>query len=173
MALTMPQIRTPWQYDSCPRCGRPKGKRSRQCNDCRYAPDLMFWPKVMKSIDPGGCWEWAGRRDKRGYGIVHFLGHLRAHQVAYDLLVGSVPVGLELDHLCRNPSCVNPAHLEAVTHQENILRGRNHGRDQTHCKHGHAFDDANTLRWVADNGRPRRRCRTCNRAAQNRRRNGR
>jgi hypothetical protein len=66
--------------------------------------------------------------------------------VAYELFVGPIPEGLELDHLCRNPSCVNPAHLEAVTHRENVRRGDLHlvFGSRTHCTMGHEFTDENT-----------------------------
>lgn len=82
-------------------------------------------------VMPNGCWEWRGTHDKDGYG--HFRigsrtnGSLRmvlAHRFAYETLVGPIPEGLQLDHLCRNTPCVNPLHLEVVTLQENIRRGR-------------------------------------------------
>jgi HNH endonuclease len=81
-----------------------------------------FWSKVDRTAT---CWLWTGRTDRKGYGRVGF--HRRqylAHVFAYMLLVGSVPSGLELDHLCRVTSCVRPDHLEAVPHVENVRRGR-------------------------------------------------
>ncbi len=115
-----------------------------------------------------GCWKWTGYL-VRGYGAVHLDGHLKyVHRVIYELLVGPIPQGLELDHLCRNPTCVNPDHLEAVTHRENVLRGMsisaNRAR-QTRCKRGHPFDLANT--YVGPEGN--RQCRACARLYQNER----
>lgn len=88
-----------------------------------------LWPKV--SPQPGGCWHWTGFLDKAGYGRIRSEGgrmgeSLLAHRVTYELKYGDIPKGLELDHLCRNRRCVNPDHLEAVTHQENVARGARH-----------------------------------------------
>ncbi|MDP9224875.1 MAG: HNH endonuclease [Actinomycetota bacterium] len=83
-----------------------------------------------------------------------------AHRVAYELLVGPIPEGLTLDHLCRNTSCVNPQHLEPVTVRENVLRGMGWGaknKRKTHCHRGHPFDAKNTLRIPGGT----RKCRTC------------
>lgn len=84
--------------------------------------------RFFQFCTPGdGCWEWTGARQPDGrydYGMFwDGTRAVRAHRFAYELLVGPIPVGLELDHLCRNPPCVNPAHLEPVTHAENIRRG--------------------------------------------------
>lgn len=110
---------------------------------------------------PTDCWEYPGRR-QRGYGIVNRgrgNSPTLAHRAAYEMLRGPIAPGLHIDHLCRNPACVNPAHMEPVTQAENTRRGNSpsarRGR-QTHCIRGHPFDEANT-RHVA-NGRV---CRTC------------
>jgi hypothetical protein len=68
-----------------------------------------------------GCWEWMGGKQWGGYGL--FRGAC-AHRLFYELLVGPIPAGLEIDHLCRNRSCVRPTHLEPVTHLENMRRAR-------------------------------------------------
>lgn len=87
------------------------------------------WPatlaRIMRRITFGDCWEWSGSVIKStGYGQVWADGtnHL-AHRVVYELLIGPIPEGLQLDHLCRNRRCVNPEHLEPVTGKENIRRG--------------------------------------------------
>lgn len=81
-----------------------------------------FWPNVR--VDDSGCWLWAPAAPNGTYGRFRALGRrVGAHRVAYTALKGPIPDGLELDHLCRRPPCVNPAHLEPTTHRENVLRG--------------------------------------------------
>lgn len=130
-----------------------------------------FWSKVNK----GGpihatlgtpCWLWTPPTSKRYAQFKIARRHRPAHVVAYGILVGDVPAGLELDHLCRVRMCVNPAHLEAVTHHENLLRGNAPAainKRKTHCKRGHELAGDNLLMVVA-RGRPSRLCRTCVRA---------
>lgn len=122
-----------------------------------------WWKKVDVRAD--GCWEWMGSRDRQGYGriSVQRIGRL-AHRVGYEMLVGPVPSGLELDHLCRVRCCVNPQHLEPVTHAENVRRGmagvmNNHNDRKTHCPYGHPLSGPNLL--IASSGR---KCRECMRA---------
>lgn len=86
----------------------------------KSSPEERFWANVIKGPT---CWEWTGAQVGRAN---EKYGHTRmgmAHRVAYELLVGPIPKGLVLDHLCRNRLCVNPAHLEPVTQRTNILRG--------------------------------------------------
>ncbi len=93
---------------------------------------------------PGECWLWKGYRDERGYGR---YGHTMAHRLAYELIVGPIPEGLTIDHLCQVHDCVNPEHMEPVTLAENSRRSygwrqrRARANARTHCSHGHAYAD--------------------------------
>jgi len=92
-----------------------------------------------------GCWVWTGARNN-GYGRIYVAGELKyAHRLVYEALVGSVPEGLHLDHVCRRRDCVRPTHLEPVTPRENQRRGIK-GVLTTHCPQGHPYDTTNTLR---------------------------
>ncbi len=138
----------------------------------KVSAEQRFWPKVDKAgpipehcPELGPCWMWIAHVNRhRGYG--HFNAGGRegyAHRFAYELLVGPIPDGLELDHLCRVRHCVNPAHLEPVTRRENVLRGQApsaYQARQTCCIRGHLFNAENTY-IRPDNGA--RQCRTCRR----------
>ncbi len=119
-----------------------------------------FWAKVRKAAT---CWLWIGAKGGNGtYG--YFWDGKRnvyAHRYAYSRYVGPIPPGLTIDHLCRNPLCVRPSHLEAVTLAENIRRGEagQNNATKTHCKRGHPYDAENTY----SNPSGRRECRTCKR----------
>src|SRR3990167_644066 len=143
-----------------------------------------FWAKVH--VLDNGCWEWTANRLPGGYGIFRVGSKLDgtrraalAHRWAYECLIAPIPQGLEPDHPCHNSDvscsgglncphrrCVNPAHMEPVTHRENIRRGRrgdNHAgvynASKTHCPQGHTYIGRN-LYIVPTGGR---KCRTCNR----------
>jgi hypothetical protein len=114
-----------------------------------------------------GCWEWIGARDSRGYGNVKANGHVRkAHRVVYEAIRGAIPLGLECDHLCRVPWCVNPEHMELVTHIENVRRGAARWvpgvlqRSKRICPRGHPYSRANTYFQPSTGGRA---CRVCDR----------
>ena len=96
-----------------------------------------------------GCWIWATGLSAAGYGRIRWDGELvYAHRLMYESLIGPIPEGLEIDHLCRNRACVDPAHLEPVTHRVNLLRGDvgAFNAAKTHCPQGHPYDEANTGR---------------------------
>lgn len=120
-----------------------------------------FWRKVEQV--ESGCWLWTASTRRRGYGQFWWGERVRcSHIVPFEVEYGSIPEGLELDHLCRTPLCCNPAHLEAVTHRENLLRGETltaaHAR-RTHCARGHEFAGENLVHRKDGT----RMCRECNR----------
>lgn len=89
------------------------------------------------------CVLWTGSTDAKGYGLTRVNSkNWRAHRYVYTQLVGPIPDGLQLDHLCRVPCCVNPDHLEPVTNRENVIRGIQARPRPTHCRTGHAYDGA-------------------------------
>lgn len=107
------------------------------------------------------CWIWRAAATPKGYGSFWVNGRLQyAHRFAYEAFVGPILDGLQIDHLCRNPRCVNPAHLEPVTPRTNTLRSpiapTALNARKTHCKRGHEFTPQN-IEWQ---GR-KRSCRTC------------
>ncbi len=110
-----------------------------------------------------GCWEWARSRSDRGYGLLGVAGRsIRAHRLSYETYVSPIPDGLEIDHLCGNRPCVNPAHLQPVTHRTNCLRSVDNltGANvrKSHCPQGHPYDDVNTYVVPSTRGRM---CLTC------------
>lgn len=95
----------------------------------------------------GECWLWLGARKAGTYGFFHYAGRQgKAHRYAYERFVGPIPPGYQIDHLCRNPSCVRPDHLEAVTPRENLRRSRGFIAEniaKTTCPRGHAYSGVN------------------------------
>jgi len=119
--------------------------------------------KIAEKIefsDKSGCWIWTGYENGNGYGVIYPNGkRTYVHRHLYELMVGKIPDGLELDHLiCRTKSCVNPAHVEPSTHQQNMRR---HGATKTKCAHGHDFTPENT--YFRPGGK--RYCRVCQMAS--------
>lgn len=127
----------------------------------------LFWKKVDTS---GICWEWTAAK-VAGYGRFAVTSVQRgpgrfaaAHRYAWEQLVGPIPAGLQLDHLCRNHSCVNPDHLEPVTIRENLLRGSTVTRRnaaKTHCPRDHELTGDNLM--PSRLARGERECLTCSR----------
>ena len=117
-----------------------------------------FWKRVKKS---NKCWIWEGAghsRTNHGMFGYNYQGRnitLYCHRVSYQQLIGEIPKGLVLDHLCSNPRCVNPTHLEPVTIGENVRRAK---AKQTHCKRGHSLKENAYIN--KKNGH--RTCRKCN-----------
>lgn len=110
-------------------------------------------------VDPNGCWIWQGAPKGNGYGQWS-VGPRRVypHRWAYENFVGPIPDGYDIDHLCHVRMCVNPAHLEAVTHQENVRR---RVARKTHCVNGHEYTPENTYWWTDGARYSCRFCRTC------------
>ena len=110
-----------------------------------------------------GCWEFTGARNALGYGYLNNpSGSMLTHRIVYEALVGPVSSSIALDHLCRNPSCCNPLHLEPVSMRENLARGADssaYQKRKTHCPKGHEYTPENTR---LKDGR-RRECRQCGR----------
>jgi hypothetical protein len=168
----------------CANCGTlvskpPKAKNQPPWKYCSYscaqvARRIPLVERLGKTTDksggPASCWIWTGVVDGQGYGnaYVNINGRKttqKAHRVWYEAIIGPIAYGLVIDHLCRNPTCVNPAHLEPVTNRINVLRGvgraaRNVAK--TTCIHGHPLEGSN-LRLEIKPGasQPWRRCVAC------------
>lgn len=141
-----------------------------------------FWDKVKVDLSSPlvrdeHCWIWIAAHLVQGYGQFSVGSRkdnsrkmVRAHRFAYKAMIGPIPDGLQLDHLCRNRACVNPSHLEPVTGIENTRRGLTgivtalRERAKTHCPKGHPYDETNT--GYTSNGW--RYCRTCARERERR-----
>lgn len=169
---------------ACTLCGKPAVGRKlcnthyarwRRTGSADPAPAKTLRERFEEKIDRDGpvpaarpelgpCWLWTAATDK-GYGRIARgggRGAVGAHIVSHELCIGPVPVGYEVDHLCRTTLCVNPNHLEAVTGAENLRR---QAAAWTRCRKGHALTPENTVRSGG-----RRHCRTCKNANQRARR---
>jgi hypothetical protein len=122
---------------------------------------IRFWRHVTAG-ETDECWEWAASTAGGGYGrfrVSPLRKSFLAHRVSYELHVGPIPEGLQIDHLCRNRACVNPEHLEVVTNRVNTLRGVGltaQNIAKTECPAGHPYDEGNTAVYAGS-----RICRTC------------
>lgn len=150
----------------CKKLFRPTNSKSLYCSRACYnseRPKLglhhTFWRKVQKTET---CWLWTGPKSDKGYGYAFHEGRtMSAHIASYMIHFGLVPEGLEIDHTCRVRNCVNPEHLEAVTHVVNLGRSPFMGGRNILCRHGHPFTEENTQ----VNRKGVRVCRICTRAA--------
>lgn len=123
----------------------------------RRSLEERFREKVEE--DHNGCWIWCAARTSDGYGRIMVDRVVRmAHRVSHELFIGPIPRGLQIDHLCFNPPCVNPEHLEAVTERVNLQRK---AARITHCPQGHEYDEENTYR-----SKRGRNCRECHRTRE-------
>ncbi len=133
-----------------------------------------FWSKVNKNgpipqyrPELGPCWIWTAFSN-RGYGTFRLNGRMiYAHIASYKIVNGEYDQNFDVDHLCRVTLCVNPSHLEPITHRENVLRGAS---SKQFCSKGHLFDEANTIWEKPSKWQPygRKRCRICVRAKSQR-----
>jgi hypothetical protein len=124
--------------------------------------------KHVMPVTESGCWFWTKHLDSKGYArwrFERFKRTVSVHREFYQHFRGEIPAGKELDHLCRLPCCVNPWHMEAVSHRENVQRGKLGATSRaralavSHCPKGHPYNAANTY---TDPGGGRR-CRECHR----------
>lgn len=116
--------------------------------------DMDRWRAQIEFTDT--CWNWHGTINARGYGVINDNGkNALAHRWGYEALIGPIPEGLQLDHLCMVTNCVNPAHLEPVTNAENHRRA---AASHTHCRHGHEWTPENEYWPPCGAGRE---CRAC------------
>lgn len=100
-------------YDRARRHGDPMKPLAFVAGD----PRANFWAKVDKS---GKCWVWTGSKERRGYGYFNLHGKIKkAHRLSYEWANGPIPPGIQIDHICFNKACVNPAHLRPVTNKQN------------------------------------------------------
>jgi hypothetical protein len=119
--------------------------------------------KVVLSHD--GCWLFLGKKQQKAYMTLKFEKKIyQAHRFFYEFFIGPIPKGLQIDHLCRTPSCCHPKHLEPVTSRENSARGEGFvGQNlrKTHCPKGHEFNQDNTYYVLKKSGFFSRNCRPC------------
>lgn len=131
-----------------------------------HRDDIPFDEWLSEFVDVGDCWVWTGRLDDAGYGRTP--NSVQAYRFVYRILVGPIPTGMTLDHVCRDKRCVNPDHMEIVTTGENALRGSGPAamnKRKTHCNKGHLFTPESTY---VERLTGKRHCTPCTRIRQRR-----
>ncbi|MGO2411623.1 HNH endonuclease signature motif containing protein [Glutamicibacter arilaitensis] len=145
-----------WRKHGDPSASLVGGRQAKEAGPQGIA--LRDWSKVTQS--ESGCWLWTGSLH-RGYGRIQNGSVIElAHRHFYRLIVGKIPEGLQIDHLCRVRNCVNPAHLEPVPQKVNVLRGVGisaENKRKTHCLRGHPFEGGN----LGIDSHGDRFCKTC------------
>jgi hypothetical protein len=140
----------------CKSMGSRKGRPNKNLRN----PADRFFTKVEFSdekYEGTFCLLWTATKSSLGYGSFHSKDRMvPAHRWLFEYCFGAISKELDIDHLCRNPPCVNPNHLEAVTHKVNMSRGGQ--AMKTHCPRGHPYDEANTYHIPTRGGRD---CRAC------------
>lgn len=151
--------------------GRRTGGRLKGTRNAAHVPLIERCQRHIEPEPTSGCWLWLGSISRAGYGRIgvmvdggkHGWVTRQAHRVVYELYRGPIPAGLELDHLCRTPTCVNPDHLDPTTHKVNMHRSPHGGhalrpnRLKATCKNGHELAGANLV-FRASGSRFCRRC---------------
>ncbi len=128
---------------------------------------MSMLERLMAKVSPepmSGCWLWSGYLNACGYGVIRTdTSTALAHRMSYELLVKSIPADLEIDHLCRVRSCINPDHLEPVRHRVNVQRGASTTLhlERSHCPSGHAYSGGNLKIKTNGNGHRYRHCKAC------------
>ncbi len=136
-------------------------KRSPEVMQASFTGRLLRYSNVDLVT---GCWIWSGVRLPSGYGVIsRGVGRrMYAHRAMYEYFKGPIPSGHEIDHRCRNKSCVNPEHLEAVIRRVNTQRyWAQRWTEETHCAAGHAYAEHGRVWFDRKRGRQQRICRIC------------
>ena len=127
--------------------GRYCSNRCKALDQRRASPEERLWSRIPQS--PSGCWEWQGKRNKYGYGVLQVEGrHRMAHRFAYELTYGPIPDGFLICHICDNPSCCRPDHLFPGTMADNMRDACHKGRLAKGENHRHSKLNEDKVREI-------------------------